>query len=152
MSRVFWDTSALMKLCKTEVGSELLLKKIHETPKPIFVSHLAIIEFNSVNYRRLRKGLQSLAELQKVQSILAEYYRLKRLSVVATSRRIMNAAEKLILQHGHARECQTYDAVHLATAIDLHQRFIIAEFVSADRGLLSLADLHGLPTLDPETA
>jgi predicted nucleic acid-binding protein len=60
-------------------------------------------------------------------------------------------AEQLIRKHGQQRECQAPDALHLAVAISIQQAGELAEFVSADRALLSLALAENLRVNNPET-
>ena len=151
MNRSYWDTSAVLKLFVKEAGSEYLEKKLLDVSNRVVVCHLTIVEVHSVLYRQVRKSLLKLKNVLGAQGQLQHFIRHNQLSVFETRRKHFDSAIQLIQHYGEKRECQTLDAIQLAVAVDIQQRYGLSEFVCADHGLLSLAKTFGLPTIDPET-
>jgi uncharacterized protein with PIN domain len=151
MNRSYWDTSAVIKLFRKESGSLFLREKLTSAKGAVILSNLALLEFNSAIHKQFRKGLIDAKELNLFQIVLAKHIREKNITVLKIKSQHFNVAEVLVNQLGRKRECQTFDALHLAMGIELFQANNLTEFVAADRVLLSLARDYGLPTLDPET-
>lgn len=151
MSYAYWDTSCILKLLQNEKGASFLQGQLDPT-NPVLFSNFGLLEFESVIYRQHRKSLITLPAIQKLESQLMLYLDLRQIVVIRLNDELVSGAIDLVKSYGPTRECQTYDALHLATAIELHKRGSLALFVTADRTLLKLAQDHGLPTLDPETA
>jgi predicted nucleic acid-binding protein len=93
-------------------------------------------------------------------SLLAEYQRFEGLffadlqvgifDILALQENHFVLAEKLIRKHGQHRDCHAADALHLAVAISIQRAGELADFVSADKALASLAAAEGLAVNNPE--
>jgi len=71
-------------------------------------------------------------------------------AVVRLLVRHFQEADRLLQQHSMTHALHTLDSLQLAVALDLRRRGMLDEVVTADRVLLLVAPLEGLPVLDPE--
>ena len=53
--KAFLDTSSLIKLYHTEVGSDFVMNAISQDIREIFHSELAILEFRSALWKKMRE-------------------------------------------------------------------------------------------------
>ena len=150
MSFAYWDTSCILKILQNEKGASFLQSQL-DPIKPVLISTLGFLEFESVVYRQHRKGLISFPVVQKLESQFLLFLDQKQIVIIRLENDLVKLAIDLVQSYGQSKECQTYDALHLATAIELHKRGNLAAFVTADRTLLKLAQDQSLPTIDPET-
>jgi uncharacterized protein with PIN domain len=112
MSFPYWDTSCIIKLLRGETGSVFLQSQIDPTT-PVLISNFGFLEFESVLYRQLRKGLITLSLLEKLEDQLLQYLDLKSILVINLESQIVDQAIDIVRLYGEKRECQTYDALHL---------------------------------------
>lgn len=98
----------------------------------------------------MRAGAISIADFESLRRrFAADLTKTKRL--LGTRLRVghYQEAERLLREHGPVRRVRTLDALQLAVALDLNRRKTIDRVVSADRDLLVLAAVEGLPVFDP---
>ena len=150
MVHYFFDTSALAKYYHPELGSDRVASIAAEADGRVLISNLGFVEIQSVFAIKVRSGAISRedAGLQRAQLMvdvaagLIEVWR-------------MNAdhfpdAERLLGRYGFTYRLRTLDALQLAVAIDLQNQGLLDYFVAADRTLLEVARIVGLPVLNPE--
>lgn len=136
---LYLDTSALVKLyVDEEVGGELVRQGVEES-ESIAVSTVAYAEARAGLARKQREGLFTAGELRRTVAELDEDWRTyARLDVSdKLSRRAGELAERYSLRG--------YDAVHLASAVQLSERFDVVRFLAFDDRLNEAARSAELP-------
>lgn len=145
MSDYFFDTSALVKHYRPEVGSAQVDALLSDGRSKFQISALTIVEFASTVQR-----LKSRSEIRPDElPLLLERFTAdvgNTLLVLRFPRNWASIARGLVLAHS----IRTLDALQLATALQLKRRAPI--FVAADEKLLAAAQANGLDTLNPLTA
>jgi uncharacterized protein len=139
---LFLDTSALVKLYIAEPGSERMRKAV-SSGGPIAVSDLAFAEIHAAFARRGREDLLLAAELEQIRLVFADDW--ERLTQIPLGVEVLKLVPRLCLRH----PLRGADAVHLASALLLHEEGLEVTFACSDRRLLEAAAAEGLGTLDP---
>jgi uncharacterized protein len=146
----YLDASALAKRFVHEHGSEWLNHLLERPGQDTFVSNeLVVVEVVSAISRAHREKRISVG--RRDSTILQLYDEAVQLmESVAVSKSIVRTASLLALKHG----LRAYDAVHLATALDIvvdMVRLGLEEpvFISADAALLKAAAFEGLVIDNP---
>jgi predicted nucleic acid-binding protein len=150
MPACYLDTSALAKRYLIEVGTTWMQQITNTaTGNDLFTSGVTGPELISAVVRRARAGhLSPVAAAQALKDIRSEWEVL--CFVSAISRSIVARAMDLGEQYG----LRGFDALHVATAIDLHifrgaQGFPPLIFISADQEQLRAALAEGMLVDDP---
>jgi uncharacterized protein len=146
----FLDTSALAKRYMVELGTDWIQSiTTAPTENQLFLAQLTWVELHSAIARRQRE--QSLTPTQSEQLLTAfrqhwdsQYY------IVKTDEPLIQLAATLVKQH----PLRAYDAIQLASALTLKNELAPSDnlqlvFLSADDRLLTIAQLEGLSTLNP---
>lgn len=150
MTTYFCDSSALIKRYVVETGSAWVeLITAPNSEDRIFVAQITRTEVVSGIARLNREGKLSASSTTNTR-LSIDYHMTLEYSIVELSESVILLAEDLLLAH----PLRAYDAVQLASALDLRARLIATGlaapiFVSADRHLLSAAEAEGLITDDP---
>ena len=131
MSLVYLDSSALVKLVVREPESDALVTFLHDYPDRVS-SALALAEVP----RALRRAALGPAARRRGQAVLA------RVALVDVDRRVLTIAAMI-----DPPTIRTLDAIHLATALTLHED--LASFVTYDRRLGVAAERADLPVRVP---
>ncbi len=147
----YFETSAVLKLYKPETGTAKVQRILQSAPAKPFISKLAIVEVFSVFNRFVRTQIITVTEYQRSEGRFLADLQAGLFDILAAQDSHFTLAEQLIRKHGQQRECQAPDALHLAVAILIAQAGELAEFVLADRALLSLASAENLQINNPET-
>jgi predicted nucleic acid-binding protein len=147
----FLDTSAWAKLYHQEAGSEFMARIVSEPGSGSFISHLSIVEMESVLAIKLRTG-----EIGEPQAEIAR----RSLRADLSQRRLwvgppfqphhFQAARHLLVRYGASEGLRTLDALQLAMALDLKSAGQIAVLAAADQRLCCVAALAGCPSENPE--
>lgn len=126
------DTSALVKLYVAEEGREIVVKAVKEASR-VTTSTAAYAEARAAFSRRKREGELSEEEYWRVVEALDEgWERYDRLTVSDTvARRAGDMAERHALRG--------FDAIHLASAARLKERFGDLHFLAFDVRLVDAA-------------
>jgi uncharacterized protein len=146
----FLDSSALIKRYALETGTAWVQSIVLPgSGHRISIAQITQVEVVSGIARRRREGRLSAQAAQAIRAavdldISNDYV------VIGLSDQIIARAEDLLEAH----TLRAYDAVQLATAVELNARFTAAGtapviFVSADQRLLAAAVAIGLATDDP---
>ncbi|MFD4643942.1 type II toxin-antitoxin system VapC family toxin [Lentzea sp. NPDC058436] len=125
---IYLDTSALVKLVRTEAETDALVDWLGERTD-LVTSSLARVEL----MRAIRD--EGEAEKRQASTILVE------LDNVPMTFDLLDAAGAL------PQPVRSLDAIHLASAIRL--RDVLDAFIAYDKRLLAAADEVGLPVLAP---
>jgi predicted nucleic acid-binding protein len=148
MAHYFLDSSGLVKRYVAETGSGWV-QNLCTPGNAIYISRITGAEVIAAIFRRLRMGDLQPEDAQAVaRRFKGDFGRTYRVIEVTAEvvERAMNIAE--------ARALRGYDAVQLATALELHRlrqetNLLLLTFVSADGNLNEAAEAEGLLTDDP---
>jgi uncharacterized protein len=147
----FLDTSALAKLYHKESGSERMDRILEQTGSRSVISHLSIVELESVLAIKMRTGEIDEPALHIARRrFRADLAQQKLLVAPAVQERHFHSALKLLVQHGVSEGLRTLDALQFAIALDLRQQGHIAVLVAADQRLCRVASITGCPAVNPE--
>lgn len=150
MPGYFLDTSALAKVYRKEVGSDLIDRIIAEPDSPRFISRFTILEMESVLALKFRTR-----EINE-QSLLIARRRLeadlgsRRLLVATVGDEHLRGARHLLIKHGRTEALRAPDALQLSVALALKRAGLASVFVAADQKLCKVAIIEGFITLNPE--
>jgi predicted nucleic acid-binding protein len=146
----YFDTSALAKLYRLEVGS-YFVDRLHSEPgSQHLISRLAIVEMESVFALKIRTG-----EIDQQAALIARR-RLEadlghgRLLVAAVNDEHFRHARQLIFKYGVTEALRTLDALQLSVALGLKRAGLATVFVAADQKLCRVATLEGFVVTNPE--
>lgn len=150
MPGYFFDTSALAKVYRKEIGSDLMDRLLAEPASSHIISRLAIVEMESVFALKVRTGEidQSSASIAR-RRLQADLGR-RRLLVAAVNDEHFRVARHLLLQYGVAEALRTLDALQLSVALGLKRAGLVGTFVAADQKLCRVATLEGFAVTNPE--
>jgi hypothetical protein len=152
MAGHFWDTSALVKHYHPELGTAKV-DALLQTPgfQQVF-SRLGVTETFSVFAGKVRAGLVTQDEFDRLCRRFLADTRGKLFSVARLLVAHHKEAERLLRTYGPrpGQGIRTLDALHLAVAIDLRNKGVIDRVVSADARLLGAAQAEGFSVVDPE--
>jgi uncharacterized protein with PIN domain len=118
----FLDTSALAKLYRKEIGSDLVDRVVAEPDSRRFISRFTILEMESVLALKFRTG-----EIDE-QSMLIARRRLeadlgsRRLLVATVSDDHLRGARKLLIDHGRTEALRGPDALQIIRRIGTQTR------------------------------
>jgi predicted nucleic acid-binding protein len=139
---LFLDTSALVKLYIAEPGSERM-REAAGRGEPVVVSVLAFAEIHATFARRRREELMTDTELERLRLDFAnDWEELKQVPIGA-------AVLKLVPGLCGHHPLRGADAVHLGSALLLHQEGLEVTFACSDRRLLEAAAAEGLLPFNP---
>jgi predicted nucleic acid-binding protein len=139
---LFLDTSALVKIYIAEPGSERMREAVaREEPKAASV--LAFAEIHATFARRRREELLLDTELEQLRLGFADDW--EKLTQMPVGAAVLRLVPGLCERH----PLRGADAVHLASALLLHEEGLVVLFACSDRPLLAAAAAEGLATFDP---
>jgi uncharacterized protein len=150
MSDHFLDTSALVKHYHAEIGTPKVELLWNNPGARLFVSRLGIVETVSTLAKKVRTGLISVGDFHLLRRRFFADLRKRRPMVVRFLVCHHQEADRLLQQHGLVYGLHTLDAIQLAVALDLANKGVKAELVTADHILLAVAPLEGLAVNNPE--
>jgi predicted nucleic acid-binding protein len=150
MAEHFFDTSAVVKHYRPEVGTAKVDGLLAVAGSRHFISALTIVEVHSVLARLVRTGNVALADCQVVQArFLADVA-----SGLWQTAQVMAGdfpqAQQLLMRYALTSSLRTLDAIQLAVALGLHASGPLDGFVCADANLCKVAAAEGLTVINPE--
>lgn len=151
MPNYFLDTSALAKLYHKEIGSEHMDRILEERGSRSIISHLSIVEMDSVLAIKMRTGEidEPAMEIAR-RRFRADLAQQRLLVAPPVLERHFHSARKLLVQYGVSEGLRTLDALQLAIALDLRQLGHIGVLVAADQRLCRVASIAGCASVNPE--
>ena len=151
MPNYFADTSALAKLYHQEAGSEFMGRIVSAAGSHTFVSHLAMVEMESVLALKSRTGEIDKRQFETARRCPRADFRQRRLLMgPPIEPRHLHAARLLLAKYGATEGLRTLDALQLAIALDWKDAGRIAVLLAADQRLCRVAALAGCPAANPE--
>jgi predicted nucleic acid-binding protein len=147
----FLDTSGLAKRYHKESGSEYMDRILEQSGSRSLISHLSIVELESVLAIKTRSGEIDERALQIARRRFRADIARQRLLVAPTvNERHFHSARRLLIQYGVAEGLRTLDALQLAIALDLRHLGQVDVLVAADQRLCRVASIAGCSAVNPE--
>lgn len=140
---LYYDTSALVKLMITEEGSELA-RELWSGPYSAVSTILTYAEGRAALAAAHRAGRLSRKDFERSLETFESLH--ESLLSIEVDEDLVRAAGDHAIEFG----LRGYDAVHLATALDLGDEEVV--FVTWDEALRRAASSMGLDTIGPFTA
>lgn len=150
MPRYFFDTSALAKIYRKELGSDLIDRIVTEPGSHRFISRFTILEMESVLALKFRTGDIDEQSLLIARRRLEADLGSRRLLVAIVSDEHFRASRQLLMDHGRTEALRGPDALQLSVALGLKRAGLVSIFVAADQKLCRVAMMEGFTVLNPE--
>jgi len=144
MDLLFFDTSALVKRYYAESGTERVDELI-ESDAATAISSLAVIETVSAFRRKHNRDEISKAEMN---ALLSAFFTeaLDDFLVLPLEESLVQFSFELVVED----DLRTLDSLQLSAALSLDTGDEQPVFVCADSDLVSVAERHGLETIEPD--
>ena len=138
--KIFLDTSSLIKLYHTELGTDDLDRLLDENSvEQIFLAEIAKIEFNSAVWKKVTtKDLTKDEAVEIIDSFQSDY---PNYSFISTDHQLLITARDLIAKYGFAG-LRTLDSIQLASILSIKEELSFA--ATADELLKSLIEKEGV--------
>jgi predicted nucleic acid-binding protein len=146
----FLDTSALAKRYHNESGSEYMDRILEQPASRSLISHLSIVEFESVLAIKRTGEIDEQALQIARRRFRADIARQRLLVAPPVHERHFHSARRLLIQYGVTEGLRTLDALQLAIALDLRQLRQADVLVAADQRLCRVASMAGCAAVNPE--
>ena len=150
MPRYFFDTSAITKHYHNEVGTPRVDSLLAAPGGIFFVTRLAVVEVHSALAKKVRTGLLSRPNFEKMARRFRGDIRRRFWSTASLRVGHFHAGERLIRKVGLTRNLRTLDALQLAVALSLNDPVQPIDFVCADQALCAIAAAECLVVINPE--
>ena len=150
MPGYFFDTSALAKVYRNELGSDLIDRIVTDTSSHRFISRFTILEMESVLSLKFRTGDIDEQSLLIARRRLEADLGTRRFLVAIVSDEHLRGARQLLIDHGRTEALRAPDALQLSVALGLKRIGLVSVFVAADQKLCRVAITEGLTVLNPE--
>jgi uncharacterized protein len=144
MAERFFDTSAIAKHYRAEVGTPEVDAFLAETASHHFISSLAVVELHSVFARLVRQGAITPAEFHLARGLFLNDIASGVWQVVPIIAAHFHRAQQPLVRYGLAQNLRSLDAIQLSAAL-LNPIGSLDAFVSADANLNAVAAAEGLP-------
>lgn len=151
MPYYFLDTSALAKRYHNESGSDYMDRILEQPESRFLISHLSIVELESVLAIKTRTGEIDEQAMQIARRrFRADIARQRLLVAPPVHESHFHCARRLLIQYGVPEGLRTLDALQLAIALDLRQFGQADVLVAADQRLCRVASMAGCSAVNPE--
>jgi len=140
--KIFLDTSSLIKLYHTEIGTELLDKIFEESIiEEIFLSEIAKVEFASAIWKKVRTKDLTSDKANEIISVFQKDY--INYTFIPLDSELVSKAKDLIVKYG-IRGLRTLDAFQLASLLEVKSELTFA--LTSDDLLKSFTASEGINT------
>jgi hypothetical protein len=150
MADRFFDTSAVAKHYRVELGTARVDALLAEAASRHFISDLGVVELHSVLARLVRTGQITAADFHLARGRFLADIAVGLWQVVPVAVGDFHRAQQLLVQHALGRSLRTLDALQFAVALGLHAAAPLDAFVCADTHLCLIAVTEGLTVANPE--
>ena len=133
--KAFLDTSSLIKLYHKEEGSDFVMKALSNDIREIFLSELAILEFRSALWKKIRE--KEIKEKTAIEVIKCFQNDGDNFQWIMLQSDIVESASHLLMKYGK-NGLRTLDSLQLAAALTLKDEECI--FLTSDKLLQSLLE------------
>ncbi len=140
----FFDTSALVKIFSSEVGSEKVKAIILDQNNQIWTLELALIELISAVFRKYRNNEIKEEYLERVQTAIESQFDM--FNIVPMAGDLLTDTKILIKRFGKESGLRTLDALHIAgwLAVADHDWY----FVSSDKNQINVVGQLSYKTIE----
>jgi len=126
--KAFLDSSSLIKLYHQEEGSDFVLKALSSDIREIFLSELAILEFRSALWKKIReKEIEENAAIEVIECFQNDGDNFQWIMLQSD---IVESASHLLMIYG-SRGLRTLDSLQLAAALTLRDEDCV--FLTSDK-------------------
>lgn len=150
--RYYFDANALFKRYTEEEGSLIIKRLISNSPYPILVSELTLLECFGVAMQKKREGIFKLKkihflydELKKIAQARSNHFEL-----IAMPEETFKVAHEILLNYAKTYSIGSNDALHLAIVKKLDISSTI--MITSDNSLKIVCEKDNIHFYDPETA
>ena len=150
MPRYFLDTSALAKVYRKEIGSDVVNRILYEPGSRHVISRLTIVEMESVLALKARTGEIDQQSVGIARRRLETDLGQRRFVVANVSDEQVRTARQLVSRYGIAEALRTLDALQLSAALWLRRAGLVTVLVASDQKLCRVAALEGFAVANPE--
>ncbi|MCX9014046.1 MAG: type II toxin-antitoxin system VapC family toxin [Candidatus Methanoperedens sp.] len=126
--KAFIDTSSLIKLYHKEEGSDSVMNALSNDIREIFLSELAILEFRSALWKKIRE--KEIKEKTAIEVIKCFQNDGDNFQWIMLQSDIVESASYLLMKYGN-RGLRTLDSLQLATALTLKDEKCV--FLTSDK-------------------
>jgi predicted nucleic acid-binding protein len=145
------DTSALAKRYHKENGSEYIERILEQPVSRSLISHITVVELESVIAIKTRTGeIDEQASQLVRRQFRADIARHRLLVSPPVHQRNFHTARRLLIRYGATEGLRTLDALQLAIFLDLRDQGRADVFVTADQRLCRVASIAGCSAVNPE--
>ena len=131
--KAFLDTSSLLKLCHREIGSDVVHDAISDGVEEIFLSEIAVLEFRSAIWKKVREGeINEKIAVKVISCFQNDYYGFQWVKLRSDT---IETASALLMKYGN-KGLRTLDSLQLASTLTLNNEDCI--FLTSDNLLKSL--------------
>ena len=130
--KAFLDTSSLIKLYHKEEGSDSVMNALSNDIREIFLSELAILEFRSALWKKIRE--KEIKEKTAIEVIKCFQNDGDNFQWIMLQSDIVESASYLLMKYGN-RGLRTLDSLQLAAALTLRE--VECVFLTSDKLLLT---------------
>ena len=140
--KIFIDTSSLIKLYHTEIGTDYLDEILEEFPiTEIYLSEITKVEFNSAIWKKVRTKELTTTEAQGIiDSFVIDY---EKYTCLEINSELINNSRDLISKYG-INGLRTLDSIQFASILKVKDK--ISFVVTSDELLKSFAKLERIDT------
>ncbi len=152
MPAYFFDSSALVKRYRFEAGTTEVNRILSTPDTDYFIARLAVVEVQRALARTVRDGEISAQEFDVLRDRLYQDLGHHHLRIVRLRDFHFHSAVRLVRKYAPPQQSpllRSLDTLHLAVALDVHQRFNLSHFVSADQDLCAVAKAENLSVINP---
>jgi hypothetical protein len=145
----FFDTSAIAKHYRNELGTVTVDGFLAEPGAPHFICALSVVELHSVFARLVLTGQITSADFHLARGRFLADVVVGMWQVITLTDVHLHDAKQLLVQHGLSSSLRTLDALQLSVAL-LCPGWPLDAFVCADVHLCAIAAAEGLTVVNPE--
>jgi uncharacterized protein len=144
-----FDTSALVKRCHREVGTDVVDASFADNDAIKMISDMGVIEFYSAFAKKVRTGEITEEDFRETTKELAEDIQFGAIRLTFFGDSDKREAAALIERHGLSKNLRTLDAMQLAVVKRLGTQ-VLRHVYCADRQFATLIRTEGFSVIDPE--
>jgi predicted nucleic acid-binding protein len=146
--KLFFDTSALIKLFHREIGTNFVVQIVNDTQNKVWISELTIIEFFNAMYRLYRELHINDEELS---NLIYEFDReCNRFIIVSLNETVIKEARELLTKLGKNFQLRSLDALQLASYNLVYENDKDWAFVTSDTKLIQILQNIGIKVINPQ--
>jgi len=146
--KLFFDTSALVKLFHREIGTDFVIQIVNDTQNKVWISELIIIEFFNAMYRLYR---ELHINDEGLSNLIYEFDReCNRFIIVSLNETVIKEARELLINFGKNIPLRSLDALQLASYNLVYENGKDWTFVTSDDRLIQILQSISMKVINPQ--